>query len=504
MIHKDKIQQDFLEQESLETKQRYNNIQMELIALEQLKKDYPTSDKQMERINQLINEFGNKKIDDEKTETDKINTKTGKTIMQTIAGAKNDVLDIMCLAQMMFEDGNEDVYFDIKMSVLKVQKNKPKYPLNLNYLQKCLTNFKPSIYKNLKEHFAKEYGISPDDIQCLPKTTGQQVGAKVVIPDVNNEGKQKTFYVKSHQEFSSKSDPQLGTRTSNGLGFVDLKELFMYKVLEKIGYGPKTNFIIDRDVSQTGVEEGIMIVTQDSGYTKNPLNKEKSFKTFANIKGEFKVNEDIDEDTKKDIITIDMISRVFLLGDVMVNEGNFGRVVSIETNKSKEIMEKECNDQELNLKWKVIDFTAPKVAKGKEYYKDKKYVYDNYYGSGGIVYGFEKGNFSHTYDEDSLNRILQSREDKNLLKSIINNFEKGKSEKKLGIEQAIIDSKEEIMQFLKDNEVVLRLKDSETGEFKEQTSKRISDLEAYCDCSLKNWEDLIEGISKTKESIFRQ
>jgi hypothetical protein len=83
--------------------------------------------------------------------------------------------------------------------------------------------------KNLKEHFAEKFGVSEDDVQCLPKPTGQQVGAKIVVKDPRDPGNPKVFYAKSHQEFCSRSDALLGTRTSNGTGFVDLKELFMYK-----------------------------------------------------------------------------------------------------------------------------------------------------------------------------------------------------------------------------------------------------------------------------------
>ena len=490
MIYKDKTQQDSLEQELLKTKQSYNSTQIELLALQQLKLDYPTSDKQMDRINQLINEFGDQKIDDKKVATDQINIKTQKPILQTIAGAKNDVLDIMCLAQLLFEDGNNAIIYDIYDIINKMQRDhirsikKMQYPNNLTYLQKCLTNFKPSIYKNLKEHFAEKYEIEPDEIKILPKTTGQQVGAKVVIPDPQNKQNIKVFYVKSHQEFSSKSDPQLGTRTSNGLGYVDLKELFMYKVLEKIGYGPKTEFIIDKDVSQTGVEEGIMIVTQDSGYTKNPLNKDKSFKTFEQVVKDGIDLESISNETRKDITAIDMLSRVFCLGDVMINSGNFGRVdrVNKETNK------------QMPDKWKILDLLVPKTESEAEdrynYTKlNKKYGQD-------IVGSFIKrnGNPAHTYEQGSLvSKILLENKTENLWKEVVKNLSEGKSEKKIGIKTAIEEAYKYIESYLDKNAEVLGLKDK-AGEIKPQTERRMGDLDIYCKCALKNFEELASGI----------
>ena len=477
---------------SSEINHNYNNTQIELLALQQLKLDYPTSDKQMNKINQLINEFGNKNLNDEKIKTDKINIKNNQPIMQNIVGAKNDVLDIMCLAQLIFtETGNKKIVREMLIKILNIDPDEVKYPNNLIYLQKCLTNFKPSIYSNLKEHFAEKYEIDRDKIIILPKTTGQQVGAKVVIPDPQNKENIKVFYIKSHQEFSSKSDPQLGTRTSNGLGYVDLKELFMYKVLEKIGYGPKTEFIIDKDISQTGVEEGIMIVTEDSGYTKNPLNKDKSFKTFEQVVKEGIDLESISNETRKDITAIDMLSRVFCLGDVMINSGNFGRVdrVNKETNK------------QMPDKWKILDLLVPKTESEAEdrynYTKlNKKYGQD-------IVGSFIKrnGNPAHTYEQGSLvSKILLENKTENLWKEVVKNLSEGKSEKKIGIKTAIEEAYKYIESYLDKNAEVLGLKDK-AGEIKPQTERRINDLKVYRNCILENWQELSMGILEQKDYL---
>lgn len=396
--------------------QAYNNSPMELDVLKSLKERFDTPEKQQAEVTRLIGEFGNKNL----TQSAKVGTgkfydkgrNKGKEITQTISSAESDVLDIMCLAQLLFEGGNVAISFDMQDAISKIQRNhvigsqKQKYPANLDYLKKCLTNFKPAIYKNLKEHFAEKFGVFEEDVQCLPKPTGQQVGAKIVVKDRSNPGNPRVYYAKSHQEFCSRSDAQLGTRTSNGTGFVDLKELFMYKVLEKLGYGPKVEFIPDRHIPETGVEEGIMIATQDSGYTKTPTEKEKSFRTFSQVKDQLDTIpiEEVGEGTKRDLIVIDMLSRIFCLGDVMVNAGNFGVV---------EVSQKDSD--EVKSKWKVVDFLPPKSESDEA----DRYTYGKFYRRYGFgiteSFASRNGNPSHTYESESpVSKILRNKKTEEL------------------------------------------------------------------------------------------
>ncbi len=105
------------------------------------------------------------------------------------------------------------------------------YPQNLECLQRCLAGFKPAIYKTLKEHFAEKFEVSGSNVRCLPKTSGQQIGAKIVVRDPRNPENPRVFYAKLHQELCSKSDPMYGMKTSNGLGLADLKDLFMKRLV---------------------------------------------------------------------------------------------------------------------------------------------------------------------------------------------------------------------------------------------------------------------------------
>jgi hypothetical protein len=470
----------------------YNNFPMEFDVLERLRAEFDTPAKQQVEVAKRIGEFGSKKLEDTRvTKPHPKPKRPGQTITETISGAKSEILDILCLAQLVFEGGNEDVASELRVQILQLgigaKKKGIAYPQNLEYLQKCLAGFKPTIYKSLKDHFAEKFGVSEDDVRCLPKATGQQVGAKIVVRDTRDPDNPRVFYAKSHQEFCSKSDPIFGMQTGNGLGLADLKELFMYKVLEKIGYGPKAEFVVDRDVAQTGIGEGIMIITRDTSYTKQPSLEEKSFKTFGEIKDEIASTpaEEIADETKRDIAAIDILSRVFLLEDIMVNDGNFGVV---------EVLQK--GSEETKTKWKIVDFMPPKSQKGKAHSGDRKYAYTNHYGGSTITHGFTSGNFSHTYAEDSpVNKILSDRRAKELRFSAIASLEDGKLKRKSCMELAVNASFEEILQFLRKNEERLRIKQAD-GTIKPLTTRRIQDLAAYRDCTLGNFTELFNGLKE--------
>jgi len=244
---------------------------------------------------------------------------------------------------------------------------------------------------------------------------------------------------------------------------------------------------VDKDEAQIGIKEGIMIVTQDSGYSKYPSVKEKSFKTFSQIRDEIATTptEEIADETKRDIVAIDMLSRVFLLEDVMINDGNFGMV---------EVSRKDSEGTK--TKWKIVDFMPSKSPKGKEYLGNQKYMYTNHYGGINITCGFTSGNFSHTYREDSpVNKFLGDRRAKELWGATITSLEEGKSCRKTGIDKAIQESFEEVQKFLDRIKDILKLTE-ENGRVKDLTTRRLQDLAAYRECTLRNFKELSEGLKR--------
>lgn len=72
------------------------------------------------------------------------------------------------------------------------------------------------------------------------------------------------------------------------------------------------------------------------------------------------------------------------------------------------------------------------------------------------------------------------------------------NQKKTGLREAIDQSFNEIIQFLNHNKDKLALQDKERVGYKEQTQRRIEDLDVFCRCASQNYLDLTEGMKQGK------
>lgn len=140
-----------------------------------------------------------------------------------------------------------------------------------------------------------------------------------------------SYFIKTHQ-FGSKS-------SASAIGSVDLKELFIYKLLEYTGFGPKVDFFF----GSPPTESGLYIATQDAAFSKDAT-KAKSFVLYEALKDNFErersVGGMIDKEAQAGICATDILSRIFCLQDVATNSTNFGRV----------------SKSDGTSKWKIIDF----------------------------------------------------------------------------------------------------------------------------------------------------
>lgn len=432
---------------------------MQSETLRQLEIDYPTLEEKKARLTEIIDNFGDLDVGE----------------------MKFTVGDILCLAMLLYEVGEEDIIYDLRNQLNELERShrqERRYLSKLEYLSKCLTNFRPSIFRNIQEEFANKYSIDTQLVICMPKITGQQIGTKVEVKRTIDDLNPMIFHVKSHQEFCSKSDPFYIAITSDGTGQVDFKELFMYKVLEYIGYGPKTHFIIDKDISQSRVEEGILIATEELGYTEKIERKSKVFETFGEIRRELSSTliESIDEATKRDIIAIDMLSRAFLLEDVMVNQGNFGRVTASML----------FEPPRLSIKWKVVDFRPPKLDTDK--FDD--YSYKGHYGGSGIFYSFKVRNVSHSYGREELRiigDILSEASARELWHPIIEQLFSDRPPHHFSIVSALEKAFDDVHSFMETNRDRLQINP-------DRLSRRMSDLASYKVKILENFEELRNGI----------
>lgn len=74
---------------------------MQLDVILKLHKKYPNKEAQMQRLKNLINQFGDKHIESLTKEIGK--DMKGKKKFQTVTGANFDVIEILSLAQILFE-----------------------------------------------------------------------------------------------------------------------------------------------------------------------------------------------------------------------------------------------------------------------------------------------------------------------------------------------------------------------------------------------------------------
>ena len=265
-------------------------------------------------------------------------------------------------------------------------------------------------------------------LDILPKSDGKQFGFKLIIEDKTTKDK-SSFFVKSYMGYygnaikfsygneTSSSPLMINSQESRSMSstkvrsILNLKEPFMYSLLNKLNFAPEVHFIINPYI--TG---GFFIATAD---LNNETKREKFFE-IGHIAGKPKKTdiatglEDesigfiglFNAELKKvfneknsniftELTKIDMLARIFRLEDF--NTGNFGCVVKMDELEENKFTETCIN----NCEFKVIDF-AP-------YVRDKNYTDDN------INNNFLNGNTTISYSDESImakalkNRLVQEK-----------------------------------------------------------------------------------------------
>ncbi|KAI9332666.1 hypothetical protein BDR26DRAFT_806305 [Obelidium mucronatum] len=131
------------------------------------------------------------------------------------------------------------------------------------------------------------------DTSFSPKQSGIQTGFTC---EVNNGAQSVRYYIKTHQ-YGPTEDNAKSTKPP------DTKELFVYKLLNRIGMGPQAHFIIP----SSGTKKTIYIATKEchlillSNLTKDTANNNA-------------------------LLQLDLISRIFCLRDCATNSSNCGQV----------------------------------------------------------------------------------------------------------------------------------------------------------------------------------
>ena len=181
-----------------------------------------------------------------------------------------------------------------------------------------------------KDYFEHKYNATRLDF--YPKIEGVQLGATMKMTFLTQDAisKEIFFFIKTHRERSTKS--------SASKQAADLKELFIYKMLEIAGFGPKAHFYGHENSSLI-----LLIATQDLAFTKRS-NVKKSFSTYGDIRDSLQLNPDI----IFNFSLFDILARIFFLYDATTNPGNIGQVSVAEEGGSY-------------FKWKIVDFRIPSL-----------------------------------------------------------------------------------------------------------------------------------------------
>ena len=150
---------------------------------------------------------------------------------------------------------------------------------------------------------------------------------------------------------------------------IDLREIFVYKALEKIGYGPKSHIIVNPYINF-----GLYIMTEDLN-SKDNIFKELS--TIKNDLGEYfqpffteESNENVKILIKEGLNQLNIIASIFKLIDL--KEDNVGFLGASEIWKI--LMNDEKKDKNMNLYPYIIDFLNDRIINEKliEFGKNEK------------------------------------------------------------------------------------------------------------------------------------
>ena len=308
------------------------------------------------------------------------------------------------------------------------------------------------IRKAAKRYFRDEcdafHGCQVFQVLFEPKAEGVQMGTKAVVHFTDDARPPVTFHVKTHQHYAaqrSHSSDSFGTPSSDRAK-LDLKELFVYKVLELMGVGAKVHFIMHQKQADMAFQHNaLFIATQDAGYSQFP-EKRKIFQPVgalfaapsepaAGAEAERTFEQQLETDLASEQITpnkmaatvIDLVARIFRLRDL--NAGNIGRV-TVQPNKEK---------------WRLIDFTINKLIDYK--IGDKRSTTE----------GFINGNGTLDYSGvDFLTMVLMGRSRMEKIKAGCAAMEMftagidwpGAHRKKMSLEAAVTQAFEHVQQFM--------------------------------------------------------
>jgi hypothetical protein len=363
------------------------------------------------------------------------------------------------------------------------------------------------IRKAAKHYFRDECGVinghPVSDVTFAAKVGGVQIGTRAIVSFADAQPTM-TFHVKAHQNYAAMTS---AVRSSQRKG-IDLKELFVYKVLEYIGVCPKVHFITHQSSEDRAFDKNaLFIATQDAAYTKTPkINS-------ADVSGKIKLFQPIGElyqfenghiighaaflaqfntelshanigPLKIEATVLDIIARVFRLGDF--NEDNLARISITTAERSYE-------------KWKLFDFTVPENMEGRYIIADEESTTE----------GFIRGNGTLRHPAVFFQDALMGRERSEKIEignAVINVLEQGRpgishpEKRKMSLPDAVNRAFDDIVQYM-----AYQINDTTRARILGvKLDKALLDLHDYQRSALQNFEHLKDGLrSRQAEWVLR-
>lgn len=316
--------------------------------------------------------------------------------------------------------------------------------------------------KRLKSVVGRYFsGVYPGcEINFETKDLGVQLGTVAKIKD--GEGRDHTFYVKTHSEGKL-------TSKSSAAKIVDPSELFVYKILERLGLGcevhfcarsPEDVYIATRDAAEGRPFFLFKQALEDEENLGNSLWGRLSALDSCPWKDDrAAVESRIDEDPVgrqfvQQIVTLDVASRLFKLHDLLNNPDNFGFF----------------RGQEGGLVARILDFRLPEA---KERYFDFEHF-------GGFLEG--NGHFQYASAHKTLCFILRERFQKQRVKTALSILTEGSLS---GLEEVIDTAYDSVIRYLQ-----------EAGVFGVHLDKLMRDLTVHRETLQKDYKYFIERLKK--------
>lgn len=297
------------------------------------------------------------------------------------------------------------------------------------YINKLTQPIEEAATRYFNELFLQN-GKTIKNITFHNKRAGVQIGITMHIDYSDALGEYRAiFHIKTHQYGS--------TTIRSSIEPVDSKELYIYRVLEYTGNGPKAHFFLN-PLSHGG----FFIATQDLAFSK--LSKRKQFTSFDNVMENYNATPDSDdiqhEKARLGLVRLDILSRILRINDTTMNPGNFGFVTIDETRE----------------KWKILDFRTPD--------KETSDTYNN----PNIFDGFYKGNGVFNYDYANFLRYIfknptQMNHKFDMAYEVVKELELGKASqsregiRKMPLLSAMDKALEEITAYVQANSAVMRV-----------------------------------------------